>query len=80
MLYLIIHNKYIECELCELYFLYQINNNIDVLCGAGIMTAEDVSIALELGSKGILIASGIIQSNDWKNKIIELATPMKNYL
>ena len=44
------------------------------------MTAEDVSIALELGSKGILIASGIIQAKDWKNKIIELATPMKNYL
>ncbi len=57
----------------------QINNNIDVLCGAGIMTSEDVSIALELGSKGILIASGIIQANNWKNKIIELATPMKNY-
>tara|TARA_B100001750_G_scaffold19217_2_gene13077 strand:- start:3029 stop:3730 length:702 start_codon:yes stop_codon:yes gene_type:complete len=54
----------------------KINNNIDVLCGAGIMTGEDVSIALELGSKGILIASGIIQSDDWKNKITELATPM----
>ena len=40
------------------------------------MTGEDVSIALELGSKGILIASGIIQSDDWKNKITELATPM----
>ena len=40
------------------------------------MTGEDVSIALELGSKGILIASGIIKSNNWKNKIIELSEPM----
>ena len=42
-----------------------ITSEVDVLCGAGIMTGEDVSIALELGSKGILIASGIIKSNNW---------------
>ena len=53
-----------------------INKNIDVLCGAGIMTGEDVSIALELGSKGILIASGIIKSDDWKSIILELSKPM----
>tara|TARA_B100001179_G_C18598988_1_gene408939 strand:+ start:502 stop:1188 length:687 start_codon:yes stop_codon:yes gene_type:complete len=53
-----------------------ITSEVDVLCGAGIMTGEDVSIALELGSKGILIASGIIKSNNWKNKIIELSEPM----
>lgn len=54
----------------------QINKDIDVLCGAGIMTAEDVSIALELGSKGILIASGIIKADNWENKITELSEPM----
>ena len=53
-----------------------IDKNIDVLCGAGIMTGEDVSIALELGSKGILIASGIIKSDDWKSIILELSKPM----
>ena len=53
-----------------------IDKNIDVLCGAGIMTGEDVSIALELGAKGILIASGIIKSNDWKSIILELSKPM----
>ena len=53
-----------------------ITNEVDVLCGAGIMTGEDVSIALELGSKGILIASGIIKANNWKNIIIELSKPM----
>ena len=46
------------------------------MCGAGIMTGEDVSIALELGSKGILIASGIIKSDDWKSIILELSKPM----
>ena len=53
-----------------------IDKNIDVLCGAGIMTGEDVSIALELGAKGILIASGVIKSNDWKSIILELSKPM----
>tara|TARA_Y100000590_G_scaffold370123_1_gene431776 strand:- start:378 stop:1067 length:690 start_codon:yes stop_codon:yes gene_type:complete len=53
-----------------------IDKNIDVLCGAGIMTGEDVSIALELGAKGILIASGVIKSDDWKTIILELSKPM----
>ena len=44
-------------------------NSTKLLCGAGIVSGEDVSKAIELGSKGILVASGIIKAKDW-NKII----------
>ena len=44
-------------------------NSTKLLCGAGIVSGEDVAKAIELGSKGILVASGIIKANDW-NKII----------
>ena len=37
-------------------------NSTKLLCGAGIVSAEDVSRAVELGSKGILVASGVILS------------------
>jgi triosephosphate isomerase len=44
-------------------------NNTKLLCGAGIVSGEDVTKAVELGSKGILVASGIIKAKNW-NKII----------
>ncbi|MCL5788293.1 MAG: triose-phosphate isomerase [Candidatus Marsarchaeota archaeon] len=34
------------------------------LCGAGIKTAEDVSVAKKLGGSGVLIASGFVLSDD----------------
>lgn len=49
-----------------------VNSNVDILCGAGIMNSDDVEIALKLGSKGILIASGVVQSDNWNKKIREL--------
>ena len=41
-----------------------------LLCGAGIVSGEDVSAAIKLGSKGILVASGIVKAKNW-SKIIE---------
>ncbi len=46
------------------------NNKTKLLCGAGIVSGQDVAKALELGSKGILVASGIIKAKNW-TKIIE---------
>ena len=51
-----------------------VNSNVDILCGAGIMNDDDVKIALKLGSKGILIASGVVKSNNWGQKIKELVS------
>lgn len=48
-----------------------------VICGAGITGKGDVVKAIELGSHGILVASGIINASSWANKIAELAAGMK---
>jgi len=45
-------------------------NKTKLLCGAGIVSGQDVVKALELGSSGILVASGIIKAKNW-TKIIE---------
>jgi len=42
----------------------RINPQMMILCGAGISTAEDVSKALQLGTKGVLVASGIVKAKD----------------
>jgi triosephosphate isomerase len=46
-----------------------------LICGAGINTPEDVRVALDLGSNGILAASSIVKADSWYEKIYELAKP-----
>jgi triosephosphate isomerase len=48
----------------------QAKNSTKLLCGAGLVSGQDVTKAMELGSKGILVASGIVKAKNW-NKIIE---------
>jgi triosephosphate isomerase len=48
-----------------------------VICGAGITDKDDVTKAMELGSQGILVASGIVKATSWEKKIAELASGMK---
>ena len=48
-----------------------------VICGAGITDKDDVAKAMELGSQGILVASGIVKADSWERKITELASGMK---
>ena len=57
--------------------LTAVNDNSDLarmVCGAGIVDKSDVTKALELGASGILVASGIIKSGAWEEKISELAS------
>lgn len=44
-----------------------------LLCGAGIVSSEDARLAIELGSEGILVASGVVKAHDWKEKILALS-------
>jgi triosephosphate isomerase len=44
--------------------VHHVNPNMTILCGAGISTAEDVAIALKLGTRGVLVASGIVKAKD----------------
>ncbi|MBI5152419.1 triose-phosphate isomerase [Candidatus Peregrinibacteria bacterium] len=49
--------------------------NDKVLVGAGVKNGEDVRIALELGAKGILVASGVTNAADPKKAILDLIAP-----
>jgi len=53
------------------------NNKTKLLCGAGIVSGEDVSAAIDLGSDGILVASGIIKAKNWAKIIEEFAKAMR---
>ena len=44
-----------------------------ILCGAGIVTGEDVAKAVELGADGVLVASSVVKAKDWESKVRELA-------
>ena len=54
--------------------IHKINKEINVLCGAGISTGEDMKAALELGSQGVLLASGIIKADDQKQALLDLVS------
>jgi triosephosphate isomerase (TIM) len=53
-------------------------NSTKLLCGAGIVSGQDVSKAKELGSKGILVASGIVKAKSWEKSISELCKGLKS--
>jgi triosephosphate isomerase len=48
-----------------------------VLCGAGIVSGEDVERAVELGAEGVLVSSSVVRARDWESKIVELADSLK---
>ena len=54
----------------------QADNKTELLCGAGIVSGEDVAKAIELGSKGILVASGIVKAKNWNKIMTEFAKSM----
>lgn len=47
-------------------------NNIPLLIGAGVKNSEDVKIGVELGSKGILVASGVVKSENIEEALLDL--------
>lgn len=50
-----------------------INKSVVILTGAGISTAEDVEIAIKLGTAGVLVASAIMKAKDPGKVIKEMA-------
>jgi triosephosphate isomerase len=44
--------------------VHKIDKDMPILCGAGISQAEDVNIALKLGTLGVLVASGIVKAKE----------------
>ncbi|WP_010479889.1 triose-phosphate isomerase [Thermococcus zilligii] len=52
----------------------RVNPEVKVLTGAGISTGEDVKRALELGSAGVLLASGVTKAKDPEKAIRDLVS------
>ncbi len=52
------------------------NAETSLLCGAGIVSGDDVTKAVELGSSGVLVASGIIKAKSWTKIINEFASAL----
>jgi len=50
-----------------------VNPCVVTLCGAGITKGEDVAAALKLGTKGVLVASGIVKAKDPRKVLMEFA-------
>jgi triosephosphate isomerase len=57
--------------------VHKIDPKMTILCGAGISQAEDVSIALKLGTQGVLVASGIVKAKDPYNVMRAFADATK---
>jgi len=55
----------------------KIGNDVRVLCGAGVKTGADVSKAIELGTDGVLLASGVVKSKDPRTTLMGLARGLK---
>ena len=51
----------------------QINNEVVILCGAGVTSGEDVREALRLGTQGVILASGIVKAKNQLAAIEDLA-------
>lgn len=48
-------------------------NSTPVLCGAGVSNAADVKKSVELGAKGVLLASAFVKSADPKKLLLSMA-------
>jgi len=53
-----------------------IDGSVEVLCGAGIKDGRDVAKAIELGARGILVASGVVKAKDRRAAIEDMASAL----
>jgi len=51
----------------------EISPDVKVLCGAGVKRGKDVEKAIELGSAGVLLASGVVKVRDKERVLREMA-------
>lgn len=51
-----------------------LNPNVMVLTGAGVKNGEDVKTAIELGTDGVLLASGVTKASDPKSVLLDLVS------
>jgi triosephosphate isomerase len=56
--------------------IHEINANVVPLVGAGVSSAQDVTEALKLGAKGVLLASGFVKAKNPKEVLLEMANSL----
>ncbi len=54
----------------------RVDPGVDVYCGAGISTGDDLAAARELGADGVLLASGVAKAADPKTVLEGLVAPV----
>lgn len=54
----------------------RVDGDVDVLCGAGISTGEDLVSASDLGATGVLLASGVAKADDPRAALEDLVEPL----
>jgi len=55
----------------------RVNRDVIILCGAGITKGEDVTAALQLGTEGVLVASGVVKAKDQYRVLLEFAESIR---
>lgn len=55
----------------------KISKNIGILCGAGVKNGKDVEKAIELGTDGVLLASGVVKAQDKEKVLRDLISGLK---
>ncbi|HIG19466.1 MAG TPA: triose-phosphate isomerase, partial [Candidatus Poseidoniales archaeon] len=53
-----------------------VNPDVRVLCGAGVKNGEDVAMAIQLGTEGVLLASGVTKANDPQKILADLVSKL----
>ncbi|KTG10161.1 triose-phosphate isomerase [Haloprofundus marisrubri] len=51
-----------------------VDDSVDLFCGAGVSTGDDVTAAADLGAKGILLASGVAKADDPRAALEDLVS------
>ena len=54
-----------------------IDAKVGVLCGAGVKNGRDVSKAIELGTDGVLLASGVVKAKDRRAVLMDLVSGLR---
>ena len=54
----------------------EISKDVGILCGAGIKNGQDVVKAIELGTSGVLLASGVTKVKDAKSALEDLVSKL----
>jgi triosephosphate isomerase len=52
----------------------EINENVGILCGAGVKNGADVAMAIQLGTSGVLLASGVTKVADPVSALADLVS------